>query len=158
MSPTVPQCQLASGNLNLLSTSAPVWHHQIVIVGGGAAGITTAAQLLKQNRTLDVAIIEPSDKHYYQPGWTLVGGGIASISRFMRNQRDVIPKEAKWIQDYVVTLDPDNNAVITGTGKRVEYDYLVLCPGIQIDWHRIKGLEQIAIPWQARTMVIPVVP
>lgn len=50
-------------------------HHQIVVVGGGSAGITVTAQLLKQNSQLDIAIIEPCDKHYYQPAWTLVGGG-----------------------------------------------------------------------------------
>jgi len=51
-------------------------HHQIVIVGGGTAGITTAARLRNADPSLDVAIIEPSEKHYYQPLRTLVGGGI----------------------------------------------------------------------------------
>ena len=52
-------------------------------MGGGAAGITTAAQLLKQDSRLNIAIVEPSEKHYYQPGWTLVAGGIAPIDKWV---------------------------------------------------------------------------
>ncbi|MCC0178130.1 NAD(P)/FAD-dependent oxidoreductase [Waterburya agarophytonicola K14] len=120
----------------------PDEHYQIVIVGGGAAGITTAAQLLKQNSKLDIAIVEPAEKHYYQPGWTLVGGGIAPIEQFVRQEQDVIPRGAKWIQDYVTAFDPDRNSVTLAQGHEIKYDYLVVCPGIQIDWHLVKGLKE----------------
>jgi sulfide:quinone oxidoreductase len=116
-------------------------HHSIVIVGGGAAGITVAAQLRAKNATLDIAIIEPSDKHYYQPAWTLVGGGQYRIEETVRPEASCIPPGVSWIQDYAAELNPDENAVITRQGKRVSYDYLVLCPGIQIDWHLIDGLK-----------------
>ncbi|MGK7948749.1 MAG: FAD/NAD(P)-binding oxidoreductase [Xenococcaceae cyanobacterium] len=117
-------------------------HYQIIIIGGGAAGITTAAQLLKQNSKLDIAIVEPSEKHYYQPGWTLVGGGIAPIDKFRRQEKDVIPQGAKWIKDYVTNFDPDRNTIILAQGQEITYDYLVVCPGIQIDWHLVKGLKE----------------
>lgn len=136
MSPTVQSSSAVQ------SPQSSVVHHQIVIVGGGAAGITTAAQLLKQNRKLDIAIIEPSEQHHYQPGWTLVGGGIAPVSDFTRAEQDVVPTGAKWIKDAVTKLDPDSNTVITESGTSVTYDYLVLCPGIQINWHLIKGLPE----------------
>ncbi len=116
--------------------------HQVVVVGGGAAGITVAAQLLKKNKQLDVAIIEPTDKHYYQPAWTLVGGGVYKALDTVRDEKDYIPDSATWIKDYVAKLDPDNNTVITQEGKRICYEYLVLAPGIQIDWHLIKGLKE----------------
>lgn len=138
----------ASAPLNAAQTPHPYQeirqtvHHQIVIIGGGAAGITTAAQLLKKTRSLDIAIIEPSDKHYYQPGWTLVGGGVFQIEDTVRSERDYLPKESTWIQDYALQLDPDNNTIITQTGIQVTYDYLIVCAGIQIDWHLIKGLKE----------------
>ena len=50
--------------------------HTVVIVGAGTAGITVAAQLKRKDKSLDVAIIEPSEDHFYQPIWTLVGGGV----------------------------------------------------------------------------------
>ena len=116
--------------------------HQIVIIGGGAAGITVAAQLLDQDRGLDVAIIEPSSQHHYQPGWTLVAAGQFKFEDTTRDEKSLIPKGVTWIQDAVVKLDPDNNAVLTQDGILVKYDYLVVCPGIQLDWHKIKGLPE----------------
>jgi sulfide:quinone oxidoreductase len=116
-------------------------HHQIVVVGGGAGGITVAAQLLKQQSSLDVAIIEPSDKHYYQPAWTLVGGGDFKLEKTIHNEKDCIPKKAKWIKAAAATFEPENNIVVLQTGQHIHYDYLVVCPGIQINWHQIEGLE-----------------
>lgn len=142
MSKFIQTSPLDQENSILSTHSNSVSHYQIVIVGGGAAGITTAAQLLKQNSSFDIAIIEPSQKHYYQPGWTLVGGGIAPIDKFIREEKDVIPKGAKWIQNYVTTLDPDHNSLTLAQGQKIEYDYLILCPGIQSDWHLIKGLPE----------------
>lgn len=137
----------SSSNTQNMSTTETITtpttkHHQIVIVGGGAAGITVAARLLKSNRNLDIVIIEPSEKHYYQPGWTLVGGGVAPMSDFVRDEKNVIPQGARWIQTSVTKLDPDRNIVVTENGDQIEYDYLVVCPGIQIDWHLIKGLTE----------------
>ncbi len=117
-------------------------HHQIVIIGGGAAGITSTALLLDNKRSLDIAIIEPSETHYYQPGWTMTGGGVFQIQDTAKKQKDVIPKGVTWIQDRALKLDPDRNAVFTSGGIRVEYDCLIVCPGIQIDWHLIKGLKE----------------
>ena len=50
--------------------------HEVVIIGGGSAGTATAASMLKRRPSLDIAIVEPSEDHYYQPGWTMVGGGV----------------------------------------------------------------------------------
>lgn len=117
-------------------------HHQIVVIGGGSAGLTTASMLLKKSKSLDIAIIEPSNKQYYQPGWTMTGGGVFRIQDTFRNKRDFIPPHATWIEERVVKLDPDHNAVITHTGIQIRYDYLIICPGIQLDWHLIKGLKE----------------
>ncbi|MGN6544092.1 MAG: FAD/NAD(P)-binding oxidoreductase [Aureliella sp.] len=122
--------------------SGPV-HHRIVIVGGGTAGITVAAQLTKGRAgQRDVAIIEPSDKHYYQPLWTLVGGGVVRKEVTEHSEASVIPRRATWIRDKVAEMHPENHEVVTASGQRIAYDWLVVAAGIQIDWNKIAGLEQ----------------
>jgi sulfide:quinone oxidoreductase len=117
-------------------------HYQIVVIGGGSAGITVTAQLLKQESNLDIAIVEPSDKHYYQPAWTLVGGGAYKLEDTIKEERDCIPTGASWIKAAIAELNPEQNTVITQDGRSITYDYLIVCPGIQIDWHLIKGLPE----------------
>ncbi len=117
-------------------------HHQILIIGGGNAGLSVAAQLLNIKSSLDIGIVEPSDKHYYQPGWTLVGGGVFNKNDTVRNEADYIPQNAKWIRESAETFDPENNLVITKSGEKITYDFMVVCSGIQLNWGLIKGLEE----------------
>ncbi len=116
-------------------------HHQIVIVGGGNAGISVAAQLLLKNAKLDIAIIDPADKHYYQPAWTLVGSGVFDIKKTERSEASVMPKGVQWIKESVQSFEPEKNEVKTGGGVYT-YDYLVVCPGIQLNWSAVKGLTE----------------
>lgn len=130
--------------LKLESTPQPALNerHRVVIIGGGNAGISVAAQLLRTLKGLDVAIIEPSDKHYYQPLWTLVGAGVFDKQVTERSEASVMPKGVDWIRDAVAEICPEENAVITAGGRRVGYDYLVVAPGIQINWGAIPGLRE----------------
>jgi sulfide:quinone oxidoreductase len=116
--------------------------HQIVIVGGGNAGISVAAQLLLKNNKLDIAIIDPSSHHYYQPAWTLVGGGAFDIQKTKRTEASVIPPGAKWIQKSVVEFLPDENKVKLNDDSILSYEYLIVAPGIQLNWSAIKGLPE----------------
>ena len=115
-------------------------HHQILIVGGGAAGITAAAQLKKARPSLDVAILEPSPDHYYQPGWTLVGGGVFSMDETHRREVDLIPSGVHWIREAAAGFDPDHNTVITSGGQQLSYDVLIVATGLKLCWDRIEGL------------------
>lgn len=116
--------------------------HQIIIIGGGSAGIATAASLLKRKSSLDIAIIEPKDEHFYQPGWTMVGGGIFSPEKTRRSMKDLMPKAVKWIKAAVSTFDPDNNSVTLADGRTVGYETLVTAPGLQLDFEKIEGLTE----------------
>ncbi len=115
--------------------------HQIVIIGGGTGGITVAARLKKAGMG-DIALIEPADTHYYQPLWTLVGGGRAKASDSARPMSSVIPKGVTWVKDSVVSVNPEERTVRTALGKVIGYDRLVVSPGIQLNWGKIPGLEE----------------
>lgn len=114
--------------------------HQILIIGGGTAGITVAARLLRKGHS-DIAIIEPSSWHYYQPLWTLVGGGQAKASSTERPESSVIPKGATWIKNGASAVDADDNTVTCIDGTTYAYEVLIVCPGIQLDWNGTEGLE-----------------
>lgn len=116
-------------------------HHQILIIGGGNAGISIASQLYRKNRNLDIAIVDPADKHYYQPAWTLVGGGAFDVAKTVRPQEEVMPSHVKWIQAGCTGFSPDENKVTLSDGDQVTYDQLVVCPGIQLNWDKVKGLR-----------------
>lgn len=117
-------------------------HYQILVVGGGAGGLCAAARLMREGKISDLAIIEPSETHYYQPGWTLVGGGIMNRADTARPTADYIPAGATWIKDAVTELDPDNNRVVTRDGLSLSYDYLIVAPGLQLNWAQVKGLPE----------------
>lgn len=117
-------------------------HHEVLIVGGGTAGLSIAARLCAAEDPPAVAIIEPSDKHYYQPIWTLVGGGVFPREISERDEADLIPAGATWIRDAVKSFDPEHDTVTTRDGRALTYDYLVVAAGIQLDWDRIRGLRE----------------
>ena len=116
--------------------------YQIVIVGGGNAGISIAAQLLRKDSSLDIAIVDGAKKHYYQPAWTLVGGGEFNIQDTERDEASVIPAGTTWIQQMVSGFKPEENKVTLADGTDVGYDYLIAAPGIQLNWGEIKGLKE----------------
>ncbi|MDN5856445.1 MAG: NAD(P)/FAD-dependent oxidoreductase [Actinomycetia bacterium] len=115
-------------------------HHKVAIVGGGSAGISVAARLRMAGQQ-DVAVIDPATTHYYQPLWTLVGGGRAPVEESARPQASVMPKGVTWIQQAAAEIDPDSREITLDDGGTVGYDYLVVCPGIQLDWAKITGLS-----------------
>jgi sulfide:quinone oxidoreductase len=116
--------------------------YSIVIVGGGNAGISVAAQLIHKEKSLKIAIIDPAEFHYYQPAWTLVGGGVYDVNNTRRSQESVIPDKVKWLKSAVVSFLPEENRVILKDGSTVSYDYLIVAPGIQLNWGAVKGLSE----------------
>ncbi|MDT8363802.1 MAG: TIGR01244 family sulfur transferase [Nitrosomonas sp.] len=114
----------------------------IVVVGGGSAGIGVTASLLNRRSSLRIAIIEPNDKHYYQPAWTLVGGGAFDQADTVRDMASVIPKGAQWIQADATGFIPENNLVQLADGRTIGYQQLIVCPGIRLAWEKIEGIEQ----------------
>ena len=117
-------------------------HYQILIIGGGTAGITIAAQLKRKDSSLQIAIIEPSEKHYYQPAWTLVGAGAFDFEDTEREEADYIPKGVDWIKDKATGIDPDMNEVTTESSGAFTYDYLIPVPGLVMVPELLPGLTE----------------
>jgi sulfide:quinone oxidoreductase len=116
-------------------------HHSVLIVGGGTAGITVAARLRRAGVS-DIGLIEPLEQHYYQPLWTLVGGGLTPIGETVRPEASVMPRGVDWIRDRAVQVDPAEQTVTTKNDTVWHYDYLVMSPGLQLDWGRVPGLVE----------------
>lgn len=117
-------------------------HYNIVIVGAGAAGTSVANDILKRDSTLTVAVIEPSPTHYYQPAFTLVGGGVFSFKNAQKKQADLLPPAVSLFKNKAEEFDPDANTLYLDTGCILKYDYLVVCPGLQLDFDKVKGLKE----------------
>lgn len=128
-------------NLNQNKNSG-IQNFDIVVIGGGSAGIAVSASLLKRNTKLKIAIVEPNDKHYYQPAWTLVAGGSFDINKTVRPMSSVMPSNVTWIKQAASGFEPDNNIVRLADGTQVIYQQLIVCPGLRLAWERIEGLEE----------------
>ena len=114
--------------------------HEVLVVGGGTAGITVASRLKRISEYIDLAIIDPADNHYYQPLWTLVGGGVVDKEASRRSEAPLIPKGVKWYKESAESFKPAENRVTTSEGTEIMYKYLIVCPGLQLDWDEIEGL------------------
>ena len=123
-------------------TLAPTQRAEVLIVGGGAAGITVAAELRRHRPGLAVTLIEPAETHAYQPGWTLVGAGVFSLAETLRPEASLIPRGVAWIRGTVTGFHPEVNQVALADGRRIAYRQLVVCLGLQLDWDKVEGLRQ----------------
>ncbi len=116
---------------------------RIVVVGGGTGGMAVVAALNRWpgRDRLDITLIEPSDYHYYQPQWTMVGGGLFPREVTRRPMAELVPEGVNWINRAVAEFDPGANNVTTVDGEQVDYDWLIVAGGLKLDWHKIEGLE-----------------
>ncbi|NIA69214.1 TIGR01244 family phosphatase [Pelagibius litoralis] len=112
----------------------------VVVVGAGSAGIAVASSLLARAADLNIAIIDPADIHYYQPGWTLVGAGVFGADDTVRTLSSVLPKNVHWIKAAVAAFEPERNVVLLEGCRAIQYDRLIVCPGLKLDWHKVEGL------------------
>ena len=120
-----------TGKANAFSSSAK---GKIVIIGGGAAGISMAARLKHWLDEPDITLIDPSDRQFYQPGFTLIASGVYQPEDVWKKQEDCMPSGIKWIKDSVAAVDPVWNQVTTKSNGKIPYDFLVLTPGLQCNW------------------------
>ena len=142
LKPRLVDLHQAARPVNVAAESRAIAGYDVVIVGGGAAGIAVAASLLKQRRGTSVAIIEPSEVHHYQAAFTLVGGGVFDDAKTHVPEAGCIPAGAHWIRAAVAGFEPEQGRVILEDGERVAYRTLVVCPGLKLDWEAVEGLNE----------------
>ncbi|KOX98790.1 NAD(P)/FAD-dependent oxidoreductase [Pseudomonas nunensis] len=120
----------------------PTISADIVVIGGGTAGIGFVASLLKRDPSLNITVIEPNAQHYYQPAWTLVGGGAYALEDTVRSMASVMPRQAKWLQASVTDIAADSKHLTLDDGRTVGYQNLIVCPGLRLAWEKIEGLQE----------------
>jgi sulfide:quinone oxidoreductase len=116
--------------------------YDVVIVGAGSAGIATASSIAKRDSQLSIAIIDPSEDHFYQPGWTMVGGGVFDASSTHKKTKSLIPDKVAWLKRSVVAFAPKDNSVKLDDDSFVIYKQLVVAPGLKLNWDGIEGLSE----------------
>ena len=114
---------------------------KIVIIGGGAAGLNIAARLNRALAQPDITVIDPAAVHFYQPGFTLIAAGVFNANEIQRPQASLIPDGVRLMPDSVVSIEAERNRLVTAANGVVEYDYLVLAPGLEMHFDAIKGIS-----------------
>ena len=114
---------------------------KIVIIGGGAAGLSMAVRLKKRLKNPDITLNDPSDRQVYQPGFTLIASGVYEPNDVWKKQEDCVPSGIKWLKDSVAAVDPVWNQVSTVNNGKIPYDFLVLTPGLVLNWDKVEGFS-----------------
>jgi sulfide:quinone oxidoreductase len=129
---------------NVLPAGSASRHHRVVVVGGGAAGLSISHQLLRSGnfRQNDIALVDPAAWHDYQPGWTLVGGGLRTKQSLRRPMESLIDPKIRHYHDKVDSFNPDQNSILLSGIRQLHYDHLVVAPGITLNIDAIKGLRE----------------
>ncbi|WVO17654.1 hypothetical protein L204_105351 [Cryptococcus depauperatus] len=137
-------------SLTRFSSSSAAGKHKVVVVGAGSGGLAAANQVYNafkaQGKTLadgDIAIVDANKFHDYQPGWTMVGSGLASKETYRRPLASLIPKYFEQIDQNAAGFEPGANQVVLTDGSKLSYDYLVVAAGLQINWDNVKGLSNV---------------
>lgn len=143
VAPAVTLPTLRRGFATAAPVCTPTRNHKVVVIGGGTAGLSISHQLLRHGKFTqdDIAVIDPATWHHYQPGWTLVGGGLKTREELRMPLQSLIDPKFKFYNEQVASLSPEQNLVTLGNGDKVAYEHLVVAPGISINYGSIKGLQ-----------------
>ncbi|XP_041795214.1 sulfide:quinone oxidoreductase, mitochondrial-like [Chelmon rostratus] len=133
---------MAVSNLHTSSRASAKQHYKMLVLGGGSGGIAMSARMKRMLGAENVAVVEPSEMHYYQPIWTLVGAGAKTVASSGRSTASVIPSGVKWVKSKVQEINPDSNTVHTEDGTEISYEYLIVALGLQLHYEKVKGLPE----------------
>jgi NADPH-dependent 2,4-dienoyl-CoA reductase/sulfur reductase-like enzyme len=144
-----PALQTVRGLATVAPAGTAVRSHKVVVIGGGSAGIALSHQLLRKGNFNqdDIAVVDPAKWHHYQPGWTLVGGGLKNKEDLRRPLESLMDPKFKYYNKSVGAISAKQNQVTLADGDTLSYEHLVVAPGITVDYGSVKGLpEALANP------------
>ncbi|XP_034060863.1 sulfide:quinone oxidoreductase, mitochondrial isoform X1 [Gymnodraco acuticeps] len=133
---------IALSQFHTSSHASAKQHYKMLVLGGGSGGISMSARMKRMFGAGNVAVVEPSEMHYYQPIWTLVGAGAKTLTSSGRSTASVMPSGVKWVKSKVQEINPDKNTVLTDDGTEISYEYLIVALGLQLHFEKIKGLPE----------------
>ena len=128
---------------------------RIVIAGSGLGGLAAANRLARELDGAKITIVDRKEIHNYQPGYTLVATGVWPIEKVSDRNADLMPAGVEWVKEMVSEFDPEANAIVTDAGRRIEYDYLIVATGLQLDFGQIEGMDVAAIGTNGLGSVYP---
>uniref|UniRef100_A0A665WXX3 FAD/NAD(P)-binding domain-containing protein n=2 Tax=Echeneis naucrates TaxID=173247 RepID=A0A665WXX3_ECHNA len=137
-----PTRGIAVSALHTSSHTSAKQHYKMLVLGGGSGGISMGARMKRMIGAENVAVVEPSEMHYYQPIWTLVGAGAKTAASSGRTTASVMPSGVKWVKSKVQEINPDTSTVRTDDGTELSYEYLIVALGMQLHYEKIKGLPE----------------
>lgn len=114
----------------------------IVIAGAGAAGLALASRLRRSMPNATITIIDAKKDHHFQPGYTLIGAGLWSPAHVTSSNAAHMPHGVNWITEPVAEFNPEANTLVTTSGQRVTYDFLMIATGLKLDYEAIEGMSE----------------
>lgn len=115
-----------------------------VVVGGGVGGMIAAKYIAKGDSSIKVTVVEPKARHYTCFMSNEVLGGNRDISTIKFGYDKLAGHGIKLIQDEAAAIDAEAHKVTTTGGITLEYDRLVMSPGISFKWGAIEGYDEAA--------------
>ena len=128
---------------------------RIVIAGSGLGGLAIASRLSRELEGARITVVDRKEIHNYQPGYTLVATGVWDVAKVSNRNADLMPQGVEWVREMVAEFDPEANVVVTDSGRRIGYDYLVVATGLAMDFDAIEGMDVSAIGRNGLASVYP---
>ncbi|NTU92449.1 MAG: FAD-dependent oxidoreductase [Chlorobiaceae bacterium] len=135
---------VAGASLGLFGGALPAFaaRHRVVVIGGGFGGASAAKYLKKLDPTLSVTLVEPKAAYVTCPFSNWVLAGLKTIPEITQTYTALANRGITIVPEAAVSIDPVKSLVTLKSGKVLNYDRLIVSPGIDFKWDTIEGYNQ----------------
>ncbi len=125
---------------------------RVVVLGNGVGG-TIVANRLARRRDMDVTVFGSHGDHLFQPGFVSVpfGGWTPPLAC---DERSLLRRSVKFVVDRASRIDPAARCVHFESGRRADYDWLVVATGSRMDHDRIPGARDASHHFHCRNAAV----